>query len=333
MTKCSMCNNNSIYFNAMCNKEYCEKHFSEYFEESINKNIQQFNKKRPKLAVYYSGGKDSAVILYVLKKVLNYDVIAITADLGLPEHFEKIADLGKKICKEFNIPYYKAPLKQIIGVDIGEIIKNKNPKLACHYCGEIRNIALDRASRNLGVDAVVSGHNRDDITRFLLNNYLKNDIFRIVEFASKVYPYEDIAKLVNYKNPIQLKPLIYLSEKEISLYSAIKNIELTTACCGFGDSDKSLMQGWRNDLTYTINYLEKKYPGYSLNLINNFENNLLPIFYHYIKSNPKIFKERQCVFCKNKMDTEEKDVCLMCEKCAKEIDLKIEEQFLVTLIQ
>ncbi|MDO5556018.1 MAG: ATP-binding protein [Clostridia bacterium] len=332
MIKCSMCNNNSIYFNTICNKEYCQKHFSEYFEGSIKKNIQQLTKKAPKLAVYYSGGKDSAVILYVLKKVLKYDVVAITADLGLPQYFEKIADLGNKICNELGIKYYKAQLKHIIGVDIGELIKEKNPRLACHYCGEIRNIALDRASRKLDVDAVVSGHNRDDITRFLLNNYLKNDIFRLMEFASKIYPREDIVKMINYKNPIQLKPLIYLSEKEISLYCSIKNIELTTACCGFGDKNKSDMQGWRNDLTYTINYLEQKYPGYSLDLINNFENNLSTIFNEYIKSNPKVFKERQCVFCKKSMNTEEKDVCLMCKNCAEEIGLKIDEQFSVTLI-
>lgn len=319
MIRCSKCNEFSIYYEPMSNREYCKKHFCEYFENNVKENMKKLNITRPKIAVYYSGGKDSAVLLYVLRKILKFDTIMITANLGVKEHFEKISKLGEKISKELDIDYFEVSLKQSLGVDIPQIVREKNAKLACHYCGELRNIALDKASYILNVDAVASGHNRDDVTRFLLNNYLKNDIFRTTEFASKIYPEQNIKKKINYINPIQLKPLIYLNEKEITLYCLINNIEITDACCGFGSKERSDMQGWRNDLTYTINFLEEKYPGYSINLIKNFEKNFIPIFNECVKNNINFFKQRQCVFCKRPMNTEIKDICLTCEECAKTI--------------
>lgn len=332
MIKCSECKEDSIYYNSLNNKEYCKKHFCKYFEKSVEDNMKELKLPNPKIAVYYSGGKDSAVLLYVLKKVLNFNVVAITANLGLKKHFEKISNLGKKVCEELNIEYYEVSLKEVLNVNVGQIIQEKNSKLACHFCGEIRNIALDRASRLLGVDAVASGHNRDDITRFLLNNYLKNDIFRLTEFASKIYPSQNIKEKIGYENPIQLKPLVYLSEKEITLYSLTNEIEVTDACCGFGDRKKSDMQNWRSDLTYIINFLEERYPGYSINLIRNFEKNLIPIFDECALNNKDFYSKRQCVFCKKPMNTKQKDISLTCDSCSASIGLKINEKIKVHII-
>lgn len=332
MIKCSECKEDSIYYNALNNKEYCKRHFNEYFEKSVEDNMKELKVSNPKIAVYYSGGKDSAVLLYVLKKILKYNVVAITANLGLKKHFDKISNLGKKICEELNIEYYEVSLKETLNVDVEQIIQEKNQKLACHFCGEIRNIALDRAARTLQVEAVASGHNRDDITRFLLNNYLKNDIFRLTEFASKIYPSPNIKEKIGYENPIQLKPLIYLSEKEITLYSLINEVEVTDACCGFGDRKKSNMQNWRSDLTYTINFLEERYPGYSINLIKNFEKNLIPIFNESALNNKDFYKKRQCVFCKKSMNTKQKDICLICDSCSSLIGIQINENIKLHII-
>ena len=327
MVKCSECDEASVYYNAINDKEYCKEHFCKYFEKSIEENMKKLEIVNPRIAVYYSGGKDSAVVLYVLRKVLKLNVVAITANLGIKEHFDKISKLGKKICKELGIDYYEVSLKESLNTDIKQIISEKNPQLACHYCGELRNISLDKAAKCLKVDAVVSGHNRDDITRFLLNNYLKNDLFRTTEFGSMIYQNKDIKERINYYNPIQLKPLIYLSEKEITLYCLLNNIEITDACCGYGDKNKSNMQSWRSDLTYVINYLEERYPGFSIGLIKNFEKNFIPIFNECALNIKDFFEKRQCVFCKESMQSDVKDICITCKNCADRIGVNINDEF------
>ena len=320
MIKCSICNKESVYYNSKDSSELCEEHFCQSFETSVKNNMLEFKNK--KIAVYFSGGKDSVVLLYVLKKILNYDIIAITADLGIKNHTEKIIELGKKMCKELDIPFYKVVLKDIINTDVCSIVEKNGTDIACNYCGEIRNIALDLASKELKVDAYASGHNCDDVTRFLLNNYLKNDIFRIVEFACKVFPDTKIKDKIEYENPTQLKPLIYLTEKEITLYSIIKKLEIINSCCGISEIEKTTMQNWRKDLTNSIYYYEDKYPGISIKMINNFEKNILPVFNEMLLNNPDSYKKRQCVFCKEEMKTTQKDIFLICKKCSEKIDLK-----------
>lgn len=320
MTSCSKCKKNSVYYSTEKAKEYCEEHFCDWFEKSVEDNVSDFKNK--KIAVYFSGGKDSVVLLYVLKKILNYNVIAIVADLGIKKHTEKIIKLGTKMCKELEIPFYKVALKETINTDIYTIVKKNGKDIACNYCGEIRNIALDLASKELNVDAYATGHNCDDVTRFLLNNYLKNDIFRIVEFACKVFPDSKVKDLINYENPIQLKPLIYLNEKEITLYALIKEIEIVDSCCGINDIEKSTMQSWRKDLTNSIYYYEERYPGISLKLIKNFEKNVLPVFNELVVKNLEAYKKRQCVFCKKELNTTKKDIFLMCKECTEKINLK-----------
>lgn len=322
MLSCSKCSGVSVYHERSSGKELCEKHFCSYFEQSIREGINLLEKENPKLLVYYSAGKDSTAILYVLRKILNYDVIAATADLGIPEHTNSIVSKGKALCDELGVPYYTVSLKSNLSMDLTDIIQRGESKLLCHYCGELRNVALDRAASSFGVDAVVSGYNKDDMVRFLVNNYLRNDAFRILAFARRIFPTPSMKEKCGFHNPIQLKPLAYLSEKEISLYCLIKNLSVSSCCCGYGYPEKSSMQGWRDDLTRSINLLETSYPGFSDQFIRNFETKLAPIFEKHIAAQDA-YLDRQCVWCKKETKSHDTDVCLLCAECSNKIGLQI----------
>ena len=58
--------------------------FIKNFEFKVKNTIKKFRllDKKDKVLVACSGGKDSTVVLYILKK-LNYNVEAITIDTGL----------------------------------------------------------------------------------------------------------------------------------------------------------------------------------------------------------------------------------------------------------
>ena len=71
-----------------------------------------------KIAIGISGGKDSLTLLYALAGIRtfypkNFDIIAITIDLGFP-NFE--TDKVKELCDELNVPYY------VVKTDIYNII-------------------------------------------------------------------------------------------------------------------------------------------------------------------------------------------------------------------
>jgi len=88
---------------------FCEKHFRRYFEDKVKKTIRKFNllNHKDKIAVAVSGGKDSTVLMYVLKK-LNYDVTAITVDAVIGNYTKQNLENLRGVCKK-----YKIPLKEI----------------------------------------------------------------------------------------------------------------------------------------------------------------------------------------------------------------------------
>ena len=137
------------------------------------------------IAVGVSGGKDSLALLCALvklKRVLNidYKVIAITIDMGLPDmDFSEISEL----CKELEVEYH------IIKTQIYEIIFNvREEKSPCSLCSRMRRGALHDACKEFGCNKLALGHHYDDVVEtFMLNLFFEGRIgaFRPVTYLSR----------------------------------------------------------------------------------------------------------------------------------------------------
>ena len=86
---CSFCKNESIFFRNYEGHYYCKKHFIKNFEKRVKKtiSINQLVQKGDRIAVAYSGGKDSSNLVFLLNKIFknnpNVEVFAITFDEGI----------------------------------------------------------------------------------------------------------------------------------------------------------------------------------------------------------------------------------------------------------
>ena len=122
-----------------------------------------------KIAVGFSGGKDSVVLLKGLSMLrrfigIDYDIVAITIDPqfdGVPGDYSQASAL----CDELGVEHI------ITRSDIGEIVfgirKEKNP---CSLCAKMRRGALHDAAKEAGCNKVALGHHYDDaIETFLMN--------------------------------------------------------------------------------------------------------------------------------------------------------------------
>lgn len=258
--KCKKCNN-GVLINDLCND-----HFIEYFENIVKKTIKEYNliEKDDKIIVATSGGKDSITILYLLNKFYN-NVEALCIDEGIKGYRSKTLLTLKQFCKEYNIKLNVYSYKKEFGHSLDYFMDliskyNKIKKLnikPCTICGIFRRYMINKYST--GFDKSATGHNLDDESQAILMNLLKNQIPILARFG----PLTGISN-ENLFVP-RIKPLYFLSEKEILTYSYLKKFDLFYTECPY------VPQAFRAEVRDNLNEISKsKTNEIKLNIVNNF---------------------------------------------------------------
>lgn len=119
--------------------------------------------KKIKVAVGLSGGLDSSVTCWLLKKQ-GYDVVAITIKMVNDEKFDQIVDNAKKVAEKIGIPHVVMDLSEEFKKDVIEYFENSykngqtpNPCILCNRTIKWGRL-FDYAVEVLGCDYVSSGH-------------------------------------------------------------------------------------------------------------------------------------------------------------------------------
>jgi len=243
---CSKCNKNAVTFIRYSGMHLCKFHFNEFFEKRVKKTLRKQNVKG-KIAVGVSGGKDSAVALYILKKIFgkrkDITVEAITVDEGIKGYRENSIMVVKKICEEWNVRHHIIGFKEQIGYSMDEI----KQKFMCSYCGVFRRYLLNIKAKEIKADRIATGHNLDDIAQSILMNISKGD----VEKLARLGPHVKIQKgLVP-----RIEPLRVIPEKENYLYALLNNVEFYSGECPYAANAQ------RNIYRNILYSLENTSPG------------------------------------------------------------------------
>ena len=129
----------------------------------LRRACERYNMISPgdKIAVGFSGGKDSVALLVSLARSRSFlagggfEVVAIMIDMG----FDPDADHAeaKAVCESLGIELY------IVPTQIGEIVFNerKEPN-PCSLCSRMRRGALVNEAQKLGCNKLALGHHMDD---------------------------------------------------------------------------------------------------------------------------------------------------------------------------
>jgi len=123
-----------------------------------------FTDKSDKVIVGVSGGIDSAIALYLLKKQ-RWNPIGVF--LELPKWKNKkinpFLQSAKKICKKLNVPFYKISAKaefkhQVLDYFLNEFKKGRTPN-PCIICNRyLKFKKLLEFAKKLGVQFIATGH-------------------------------------------------------------------------------------------------------------------------------------------------------------------------------
>jgi len=276
----------------------CKSDFIRYFEKKVKRTITEFKliEKDDRMAVAISGGKDSLAVLSILHNIalrMRKRVFAILIDEGIKGYREKTMKDAKSFCKKQGIPLHVFSYKKEFGATLDQIIK-KTGLNGCTVCGIMRRYMLNHAARKLKATKLATGHNLDDESQSVLMNYLRNNM----QVSARLGPITGIRR--DRKFIRRIKPLYFMSEKEVTAYSLLKGLLGEYNECPYAS------HSYRNDVRDMLNNFEKNHPGTKSAIISSFIE-ILPLLKQKYSQEPG--KINYCHKC------EEPTSGIICKKC------------------
>jgi len=286
--RCDKCSAPAIVFQRYSGLHLCQKHFLLDVEKKIKREVRKA-KVSGTLAIAFSGGKDSAVALYVLNELLaklGTTIVAITIDEGIAGYRDAVLKKAASLINQLGIEWQVLSFEQEFGIRIDRV-KDR----PCTLCGIVRRSLLNRAAKSIGASALATGHNLDDEAQTILMNYLRGDIDRLLRLD-----HGEKAGLVR-----RIKPLKYVPEKEVALYAFLRGIPIDLEECRFS------FGVFRAEVRELLNELEFNHPGTKHSLARGHEK-LLQL------TQRKPFELRECIKCG---EPSVNQLCQSCDELAK----------------
>jgi len=300
--KCSVCGSDQVVYAPSPKLRLCRDHFNEYFHRRFKKMIEKYKVLRDcrKVMVAVSGGKDSVVLLNVLARFseeYGLELIGLTIDLGIKDYSSKCVEIAVKNYDKLSIDYRVIKLNDEYGVSIDSIAKIPRRVMRrplCSICGIIKRYVLNKVALELEVDAIATGHNLDDMIKFMITNMYNGRIIDLIKLVPKI---PSRGKLVT-----KIRPLAFFTNEETLIYALANNLDFNQDKCPYMPPEKS----FQNTIQKAIDLIEKEYPGFKLHFYNAFISKIQPLLATKYEESPLY----ECIKCG--MPTSSKDVCAFC---------------------
>ena len=246
------------------------------------------------VVVGVSGGKDSLVLLSILKKMSethNFKIIAVTIDEGIPGYRDEALEIVKNFCTKLDVEFRTYSYKELYDVTLSESLelRDEEKTTSCSICGIFRRRALDYAAKELNADVIATGHNLDDTLQTFLINTFSGD-----------------ANKIGWMNPgneskqiRKIKPLCEIYESEIVFYAFTNNLPFQSEPC------PHMNEGIRTEIREFLNSIEDQHSG----IKNNMYRSIMKI--SGIMKDASVKEKRICSNCGNECSGKICSVCNM----------------------
>ena len=186
----------------------------------LRKAIENYNmiEEGDKIAIGLSGGKDSITLVMALKALQRFypkkfDIIAVSVNPGF-DFFDSA--FLQETCKNIGVEYVEA--QSYIKDIVFDIRKEKNP---CSLCANLRRGILNSTAIEHGCNKIALGHNEDDVLETFFLNLL---------YAGNTSTFAPVSYMDRSKITL-IRPMIYLSEREIRKFIKRQNITVMPKSC------------------------------------------------------------------------------------------------------
>lgn len=293
-----------------CGKWLNKSEFIKYFERKAAKTIRKYAliSKKDKVAIAFSGGKDSMALLYILNKLCkakNQKLIALSVIEMKPR--EKLMEQGKKFCHELQVPLKIFSFKKEFGFNLdNKRVQQKIAKMKlsnCAVCSILKRWLLNKKAKELGINVIATAHSLDDEAENILLNIFKGNS----ELLAKLGPKSGVKETKAFVQ--RVKPFYLCSTKEIVLYAKLKKLPIPgkdiATCPLRGET-------FRIEIRKFLDEMDKKHVEIKNAIINSFLK-IMPL----IKEKFKDVEFRKCKRCGFASSHEYCKACLLLKELKK----------------
>ena len=297
--KCDRCENQAAYTRKYSGEKLCSQCFSNSILRKAAKTISKYKmiKNNELVAVAVSGGKDSLALLkimHAMSSTHNFKIKVITIDEGIQGYRSEALEIVKNFCNELDVEYKVYSYKELFELTLDDALElRENEKTSsCSICGTLRRRAIDFAAKDIGADAIATGHNLDDTLQTFVINMLSGDTNKIGWMDPDT----------SSNSLRRIKPFCEIHESEIVFYAFTNEIPFQSEPC------PHMNEGIRTEIREFLNSLEKKHSG----IKNNLYQSILKVSQIVKNSN---YKEK--IICKKCGSECTGDVCAVCNVVLK----------------
>jgi tRNA 2-thiocytidine biosynthesis protein TtcA len=216
--------------------------------------MQRYRMTSPgdKIAVCYSGGKDSLLLAKCMQTLQRYssvpfELVYLHMDPGYsPENREQVMTSAKKI----------GIVPEVFRTDIYQVIEGVKQS-PCHVCAAMRRGYLYKEAQARGCNKIALGHHYDDAAETLLLGMLYGGEFKAMLPR---------LKSENYHGMELIRPLYLVREKAIVAWQDVFELKTVTCACRVTRKEDG---GKRRRVKELLRMLEREQPNVLDNIMSS----------------------------------------------------------------
>jgi len=257
--RCSVCGERAVFFERHTKRHLCSTHFMGGVEHRVTETItgRRMIVEGDRVAVALSGGKDSTALLMIMSRILpaitDVPLVAITIDEGIGGYREDTIRSADRLARELEIEHRTISFSEMFGDTLDAILAGRETR-SCSICGILRKKVLADSARKAGATKLATGHNLDDEAQSVLMNVLRGDLPRLIRDSSADTDGRFIPRI---------KPLMFVSEKEIATYLVLRDAWPELPECPYA------RHALRREVQSMLSTLEYRHPGTMLRLMES----------------------------------------------------------------
>lgn len=249
---CDRCRAPSVSWLRYSGERFCGDHLRESVERRVKRELKrQGGLPKGRVAVAYSGGKDSTAVLHLVHDLASQrrdvELVAITVDEGIEGYRPLSLEIASRVTKTLGIEHVVRRTKDLAGQSMDEIHAADPDRSACGRCGVFRRRIMNDVARDVGAECLVTGHNLDDTAQSILMNLTSADIDKLARIGPHLERQPGLVP--------RLLPLRAIPESEVYLYAHLRGLEWHDEECPYS---VKAARGVYRDILYR---LEEARPG------------------------------------------------------------------------